>query len=99
MEGRIAKLASLAALIEDALQLLGIETAQLECRIGELRALVLVRTGLTEKDIQTAIAARADARKAKDFERADAIRETFSEKGINFQDLPEGTTWRPGTQL
>lgn len=96
VEDRIPKLAALAALLEDSLELFGITTADLECRIQELRALALVRADLTEEAIQAAIAARADARKAKDFEKADAIREEFSNKGIDFQDLPGGTTWRPG---
>lgn len=95
VEDRIPKLAALVAVLQYALELFGIDTAKPETKIAELRALALVRAGLTEDAIQKAIVARAEARKAKDFDRADAIRKEFSKKGISFQDLPGGTTWRP----
>ena len=37
---------------------------------------------------------RAEARKAKDFSRADAIRDRLSGMGVEIMDSPEGTTWR-----
>ncbi len=37
---------------------------------------------------------RAEARKAKDFARADAIRDELTAKGVQAEDGPEGTTWR-----
>jgi cysteinyl-tRNA synthetase len=44
--------------------------------------------------IETAIAERLAARKARDFARADAIRAEWAAKGIAFEDGPHGTTWR-----
>jgi cysteinyl-tRNA synthetase len=44
--------------------------------------------------IETAIAERLAARKAREFARADAIRAEWLARGIVFEDGPKGTTWR-----
>jgi cysteinyl-tRNA synthetase len=36
---------------------------------------------------------RAEAKKAKDFATADAVRDELVAKGIVLKDGPEGTTW------
>lgn len=43
--------------------------------------------------VENMLAQRQDARKAKDFARADAIRQELLEKGIEIKDTREGTTW------
>jgi cysteinyl-tRNA synthetase len=43
--------------------------------------------------IQTLIGERSQAKAAKDFARADAIRKQLLEKGIVLKDSPAGTTW------
>jgi cysteinyl-tRNA synthetase len=47
-----------------------------------------------DKLVRLFISQRAEARKAKDFARADAIRANLDEAGIVLEDKPEGTQWR-----
>lgn len=54
-----------------------------------------VKSGAAEDTswIEEKIAERLEARKAKNFARADEIRKELDEKGIELRDDPTGTTW------
>ena len=43
--------------------------------------------------VEYEISKRAEAKKSKDFETADAIRSSLDEKGIILNDTAEGTVW------
>jgi len=47
----------------------------------------------TKEQIQTLLQQRNDAKKAKDFATADAIREQLTQMGIAIMDTAEGTVW------
>ena len=49
---------------------------------------------LLDADIEALIQERQDARKARDFARADAIRNELLEKGIILEDTREGVKWK-----
>lgn len=49
---------------------------------------------LLAEDVEALIAARQDARKAKDFARADEIRQELLAKGIILEDTREGVKWK-----
>jgi cysteinyl-tRNA synthetase len=47
-----------------------------------------------KEEIEGLVAERSAAKKAKDFARADAIRDSLRERGIILEDGPGGTSWR-----
>lgn len=49
---------------------------------------------ISAEDIEAAIAARQAAKLAKDYARADEIRESLLEQGVILEDSREGTTWK-----
>jgi cysteinyl-tRNA synthetase len=51
-------------------------------------------SGISEAEIAEQIAARNEARRAKNFRLADEIRAGLLEKGVALEDDPGGTTWR-----
>ena len=59
---------------------LGLELAQAE--------------GLLDSEVEALIAERTEARKSRNFARADEIRDLLSEKGILLEDTPQGVRWR-----
>ncbi len=55
------------------------------------------RANMTEEDVADAIDRRAEARKDKDYAKADAVRAELSKKGIAIMDTAGGVEWRPTT--
>jgi cysteinyl-tRNA synthetase len=54
-----------------------------------------VRSLMTETDIEANLAERNDARRRKDFKRADEIRIELASLGITIEDRPDGTSrWK-----
>ena len=50
--------------------------------------------GLTEEQIADFIQQRVDAKKGKDFAKADEIRQSLLAQGVVLEDTRQGTTWR-----
>jgi len=51
-------------------------------------------SGPTGEEIETQIAARLAARKARNFAESDRIRDALAAEGVILEDGPSGTTWR-----
>jgi cysteinyl-tRNA synthetase len=49
---------------------------------------------LSDEEIEAQIKERNDARKAKDFQKADQIRDDLAAKGILLDDSSDGNTWK-----
>lgn len=100
--GRLASLAKIEIGIKSVLLMLGLLPSTssfseaLPMLIDELKKLALVRSGIDEAFVSACIQERAEARQAKDFQRADEVRIKLSSLGVMIMDTPEGTTWRPG---
>jgi len=62
--------------------------------LTEQRREGLRRLNLTEEAILRLIEERNEARKAKDWKRADAIRNDLLSQGITLEDTPTGTQWK-----
>ncbi len=74
-------------------ELLGILRRDPQAFIAATRREVLHEHGLDERQVQDMIAARVEARRAGDYQRADMLRATLQARGIELQDTPDGTTW------
>lgn len=59
----------------------------------ELRDNRAARAGIDPAKVQELIDARKDARKNKDFEKSDAIRDELAAMNVEVKDTPQGATW------
>ena len=55
---------------------------------------VVKENEMLDEEIDSLIAERQQARKDKDFKRADEIRDLLLEKGIILEDTREGVRWK-----
>lgn len=66
-------------------------------RINDLLALLSFqkeKAELLDSEIEDLIQKRVEARKAKNFQLADEIRDSLKEKGIILEDTKEGLKWK-----
>jgi len=84
------------AFLREAGSILGILERAPEVFFREQNLLKLKAIGMTEEEVESWIAKRAEARKEKRFDEADRIRAMLAEKSIQLEDTPKGTRWRVG---
>ena len=62
--------------------------------ILDVLGITLTKTELLDEEIETLIQEREEARKERNFARADEIRDSLREQGIILEDTPQGVRWR-----
>ena len=68
--------------------------AEAEGRIGEATPELIAKMGLTDADIDALVAERTQAKKTRNFARADAIRNELLAKGVLIEDSKDGVRWK-----
>jgi len=63
-------------------------------RMADVAPELLVRQSLSDEWIEALVAERTAAKKARNFTRADAIRNELAEKGVVIEDSKDGVKWR-----
>jgi cysteinyl-tRNA synthetase len=68
--------------------------AEAEGRSSEADAALVERMGLSDAEIDALVAERTQAKKTRNFARADAIRVELAAKGVVIEDAKDGVRWK-----
>jgi cysteinyl-tRNA synthetase len=68
--------------------------AEAEGRIGEAAPELVLKLALSDAEIEALVEERTEAKKARNFARADAIRVELAAKGVVIEDLKDGVRWK-----
>jgi cysteinyl-tRNA synthetase len=93
----LGKFDSIFAILEDRdaeISRFAIEWAEKEGRLAQASQEVLTQLSLTDAEIEVLIEQRDQARKTRNFARADTIRKELFDKGIIIEDSKEGVRWK-----
>jgi cysteinyl-tRNA synthetase len=63
-------------------------------RMGDVAPELLARQSITDEQVEALLAERTQAKKQRNFSRADAIRNQLTEKGILIEDSKDGVRWK-----
>jgi len=93
----LAKFDSIFAVLEDRdaeLSRAALAWAEAEGKLHEADASVVATLSFSDADIDALVAERTQAKKQRNFARADAIRNELLEKGILLEDSKDGVRWK-----
>jgi len=82
------------ALLKTLGAVLGILNSEPTAWLEGQKSAGLAESGVSAEEIETLIAERQQARKDRNFARADQIRDELAARGIELLDSKEGTTWK-----
>lgn len=87
---------TLAKILKDLKEvygILGLFEQEPEEFLSEMKEKYLKKLNLDVEEIEKQISERTEAKKNKDFEKADSIRDNLDKRGILLKDTREGTIW------
>jgi cysteinyl-tRNA synthetase len=93
-DGEVSRAAACRAAIGDIAGVLGVGGQSPRAYLERDKVRGLESTSLSPREIERLIAERADARKSKNFQRADQIRGELKARGVILEDGAQGTTWK-----
>ncbi len=89
----VKAVAPLRRAVADIAGVLGVAAERPADYLARRRDAHLEEASLSAEEIEHLIAERAAARKARNFHRADEIRDQLKARGVALEDSPTGTTW------
>jgi cysteinyl-tRNA synthetase len=79
---------------DDELSRAALKWAEAEGRIAEAAPELVAKMGLSDEEIEVLVAERTQAKKTRNFARADAIRAELLAKGVVIEDSKDGVRWK-----
>jgi cysteinyl-tRNA synthetase len=96
--GELSNAAACRAAIGEMADVLGVGGQEPNAYLGHELARGLAQRELSSVDIKRLIQERTEARLARDFKRADEIRDGLKALGVTLEDGPLGTTYKVGVE-
>lgn len=90
----LGSLCALRDIIQPMTSVLGILQGNPEQVLTDLQSRALESRALDDKEIESLVNARTQARKEKNFKRSDEIRDQLVQMGVELMDSAEGTSWK-----
>ncbi|QDZ23563.1 cysteine--tRNA ligase [Chloropicon primus] len=81
--------------VTEIMQVLGLACADYKDVLQGMKECALRRCGRSAEEVEGMIKRRQEARKNKDFELSDRLRDELVNDGIALLDSPQGTVWQP----
>ncbi len=95
LKGPAAALARTAgSCLQNHGSILGLLERSPEVFFDQIKKRKIAQKGISKADVEALIAQRNAARKEKNFQEADRLRDRLADMGVQLEDTPEGTRWR-----